>query len=289
MSSDETVSPLVSPTNSLNATALFSPEIRDNRERCLICNEFIKQRAKKYALKDDKWDKFKNHPEEWSGIALPTTHPYFNYGKVSSIVEGVEKAFGSVHASCRATFSSKSHIDRLKETFGERNEVPVTEEIEVPPNEEDTVEVATSSVRQGLRSSVGGVESSKCFICYTETNKDHLLYADGGLTRCSRDSAGKRLITMKDVYLRSGNSDSQLEAAKRLDLILKGDASDIWAADIFTHKSCYLKFAHPYKQVSPELEIEAETLALDTFFYKIKQKVIVEKCAFTIPDSFLRT
>ena len=67
-------------------------------------------------------------------------------------------------------------------------------------------------------------------------------------------------------------------------LKLKGKASDIWAAYIYTLKSCYLGFAYPYEDVVSVDGDEAEILAIQTFFYKFKQKILRENCAFTITD-----
>ena len=67
---------------------------------------------------------------------------------------------------------------------------------------------------------------------------------------------------------------------------LSGKSSDIWAADIYTHKSCYLSCAFPYEHVTQSEPDEAKTLALKTFFYNIKQKILQDKCAFLLTDLF---
>ena len=123
-----------------------------------------------------------------------------------------------------------------------------------------------------------------CFICNKAAENDHLLYADGGLARCSRDTAGKRLELQKDIYLGGDKEHTCYEASRRLDLLLKGNGSDIWAADIYTHKSCYLHYAYPYEPAIRDEVDKAETLTWKTFLYKIKQKILKEKCAFTLKD-----
>jgi len=36
-------------------------------------------------------------------------------------------------------------------------------------------------------------------------------------------------------------------AAKRLELLLSGQSFDVFAVDVYYHRSCYLSFASPYK------------------------------------------
>ena len=55
-------------------------------------------------------------------------------------------------------------------------------------------------------------------------------------------------------------------------------------SDFYTLKSCYLGFAYPYDHVVSDDGDETEILAIQTFFYTIKQKILREKCTFTITD-----
>ena len=46
-----------------------------------------------------------------------------------------------------------------------------------------------------------------------------------------------------------------------------------------------MNYAFPYEQKQQQQEIdEAETLAMQTFFYKIERKIIKEKCAYILKD-----
>ena len=74
------------------------------------------------------------------------------------------------------------------------------------------------------------------------------------------------------------------KSALRLDLQLKGDSHDIFSADIYYHKSCYLRFAHPYETLTENEVNQAEVLALETFFHKIRRKIINEKCAILLKE-----
>ena len=126
--------------------------------------------------------------------------------------------------------------------------------------------------------------SNLCFICNEETDVDHLEYASGGLGRCALDTAGKHLKRCMNKYILD-KTHPWYKSARRLDLLLKGSASDIWASDVYTLKICYINFAFCYERTEKVNE-EAEILALDTFFFKIRQKILREKCAFVLTDLY---
>ena len=251
----------------------------------MICNTSISKRAPSCKLGQDGWSDFRSAAEKWDDIALPENHVYFPYARVKSLVESKPNAFGTVHRSCRSNFTSKSLREKIENKHGKKSEL-VIEEVENPTDNDAFIAAAMSPVKERLRSSIGSVEANLCFICNQETEKDHLLYSDGGIARCSRDTAGKRLEKHKDRYLKGDKTHIYYEAARRLDMKIKGKASDIWAADIFTHKKCYIGFAFPYEHVVQEEMDEAEALALNTFYFNVRQKIIKEKCAFTLSDLF---
>ena len=81
----------------------------------------------------------------------------------------------------------------------------------------------------------------KCFVCNTKRPCDENQYNEGGLTRVQNDDTAKKILDGKEVFL-GDPSYRQHNAAKRLDIILSG-FSDIFAADVYHHQSCYIKFA----------------------------------------------
>ena len=54
---------------------------------------------------------------------------------------------------------------------------------------------------------------------------------------------------------------------------------------MYTHKRCYIDFAFCYERTE-KVDEEAEILAIDTFFFKIRQKILREKCAFVLTDLY---
>ena len=71
----------------------------------------------------------------------------------------------------------------------------------------------------------------------------------------------------------------------RLDLKLNGESHDIFSSDIYYHQSCYLSFVHPYiHPTEPKVIDEQEGVAFDTFFHKIRRKIVQEKCAYLLKD-----
>ena len=56
----------------------------------------------------------------------------------------------------------------------------------------------------------------------------------------------QRLLHKKELYLED-KLYPFYKTALRLDLHLKGDSYDIFSADVYYHKTCYLRFAHPYE------------------------------------------
>ena len=56
--------------------------------------------------------------------------------------------------------------------------------------------------------------------------------------------------------------------------------------DIYYHQSCYLKYAHP-KQSSTQDEsstLEKENAVMGGFLYKLRIKVICDKCAYLLNE-----
>ncbi len=51
------------------------------------------------------------------------------------------------------------------------------------------------------------------------------------------------LITRKDNYLKD-ESHRFYQASLRLNLYLSGQVHDVFAADVFYHQSCYVKYTH---------------------------------------------
>ena len=111
---------------------------------------------------------------------------------------------------------------------------------------------------------------------------DSLPYKNGGLTRCCEDTSASRLLEKKKLYI-TEKSRGFYKTALRLDLQLKVDAFDVFSADIYYHKSCYLRFAHPYEWPKAEVD-QTELLAMETFFREIGIRILEENCAFLLKE-----
>eukprot|EP00794_Sanderia_malayensis_P017244 gene17244-18963_t len=91
-----------------------------------------------------------------------------------------------------------------------------------------------------------------------------------------------------DAAEEGGDSDSekgQTAATRRLDLLLSGQAHDIFAVDIFYHQSCYIKFAiKPVSQREREEDEKKgkEEDVINAFLYRVKTSVIRDKKAFLL-------
>ena len=189
-----------------------------------------------------------------------------------SKVKNVNEPFGKVHNSCRGSFASELYRNTLITNHGKKSEQPNPVETDDPScDAADSAPIPKSPIKERLRSSITS-DSNLCFICNEETDVDHLEYASGGLGRCALDTAGKRLERCMNKYLLD-KTHPWYKSARRLDLLLKGRASDIWAADVYTHKKCYINFAFCYVRTE-KVDGEAEFLALDTFFFKISQNIL---------------
>ena len=77
-------------------------------------------------------------------------------------------------------------------------------------------------------------------------------------------------------------------ASKRLQLLLNGPSHDIFAVDVFYHRSCYMQFAvRNAREVKCREEIERENRrndALHTFIFKVRTKIVRDECAFLLHE-----
>ena len=257
------------------AEPIFSPEIQRKNLTCLICSKEIFRKRRKIKLGASGWEKFKNDARNWSSLDIPINKSLYIYTEVFSKVQNATEPFGETHKDCRASFGTK--YDVCLQTFG-ISTIAHDESI----HEETEIDVTQASpVKCRLRYSSES-EKEKCFICFEKTTDDSLPYKNGGLTRCCEDTSASRLLEKKKLYI-TEKSFEFYKAALRLDLQLKGDAFDVFSADIYYHKSCYLRFAHPYESLKADVD-QTELLAMETFFHKIRIKILEEKCAFLLKE-----
>ena len=103
---------------------------------------------------------------------------------------------------------------------------------------------------------------------------DENSYNEGGLGRCSTDSAATRIKNKSDEYLHDPEC-RHFAAAERLQVLLSGLSYDIYSKDVYYHQSCYISYVHAYARKSSEIgdmELEVKKNTLDAFFAKLKSK-----------------
>ena len=128
-------------------------------------------------------------------------------------------------------------------------------------------------------------EKKLCFVCNSKRICDKNSYRQGGLGRCKEEKAAERLLNRKEEYLKDKDG-KHFAAANRLQMIISGECHHIFAADVYYHNSCYLKFAvNPIiQQVENERNQENTFDILKDFFCKIKIKIIREKNGYLLTD-----
>ena len=262
---------------------LFSPARYKNKEICLICSDEFKKKDTGNSLTIIGWRKFKENAQKWSNIDIPFSDSVHRFTEVFSKVCSFDEPFGKVHKSCRAAFENNS--DRFKEKYGFVND-------SLDPHDESVIlgnddSAGPSPRKRVTRSHQGGhLRKEKCFICNEEKRTNVLKgYNQRGLGRCSDTNAAKKILERKAVYL-ADKSCRFHDASRRLELLLSGDSHDIFAVDVYYHQACYLKFTHSswLQEKTADVEDPKEEHALQSFFYKIKSKIIRDKQAFLLNE-----
>ena len=76
-------------------------------------------------------------------------------------------------------------------------------------------------------------------------------------------------------------------AVRRLQILLGGESHDIFAADIYYHQSCYIKFAiKDIRDSKSESHINQQKIddVLEIFLQRIKIKIVRETSAFLLNE-----
>ena len=251
-----------------SAKPFLSPGIIGDDIKCFICWKYAKEKDKQTScVGKEGIKKFTEQAELWSRITIPAEVKEHNYTLVyKRLRELCKDSKILVHLSCRANF---------------RNKISLFQNRYCDQGNPGTVGVFSNSpVKHATRLSVSNVKTleKKCFICNAVRDVDKNSYNQGGLQRCVQEDTAKKILLRKDVFL--GIKAHKLNgAAKRLDILLSGSASDIFAADIFYHQSCYIKFV--IKAVVPpsikDIKGTRSEDVLDLFLYNIKTKIVRDK------------
>ena len=125
-----------------------------------------------------------------------------------------------------------------------------------------------------------------CFICNDQRQSDNNPYGEGGLARCSQKDAANKILDKNNYHMQNRNNKFYL-AAKRLNMLLSGASHDIFATDIFYHRSCYRNYVRIKKQSvdqeKEKLKIQKDNI-LQMFFSKTGLKILIDKEAYMLND-----
>ncbi len=242
----------------------------ESEEVCLICKKSIGRKEKRQTLGDAGWARFKEDAKKWATINIPVHNSKHRFTEISTLVKGADSTFGKVHKSCRIDFSNKA--DRYIQMFGTVEDVNLSQD-----EAYDDIKPQPQARRPRNQSLV----KRHCFICDEDRIIDNRLYNEGGLGRCSTESACRNLIERKSLYEKDPTH-RFFNAAQRLNILMSGASRDIFAIDIFYHQSCYLKLT--LSKIRPEnydnnQELEQELL--QSFFHKLRATI---KSAFLLNE-----
>ena len=124
-----------------------------------------------------------------------------------------------------------------------------------------------------------------CFVCQEKRESDNFTLNQGGLGRCKEERAGNRIKERTSIFLK--DKDSRFHnAAIKLNILLAG-SHNIYAADVYYHHSCYLKYAVNKVAGNPEPKGCEETLSvniLDDFLSKVERCIIFQKSALLLSN-----
>ena len=132
-----------------------------------------------------------------------------------------------------------------------------------------------------------------CFACQEKRKSDNFPLNQGGLGRCTEERAGNRIEERTSIFLK--DEDSRFHnAAIKLHILLEG-SHDVYAAEVYHHESCYLKYAVnkiKYNKIAGNAESNEyeETLCLnilDDFLSKVERCIIFQRSAFLL-SNFLK-
>ena len=256
------------------ASSFISPE--KPKSVCFGCKNEIKRSQKVSYVKDEGLLNFKNQAREWEKLDIPFNVPEFQFTQVATRLKGkAENEEIILHANCRATFGSK--IQRFKNKY---------QVVESPSRVQTKKFSDLASPPRTTRKNISNVKSleKKCFVCNVKRTCDENPYNEGGLQRCECSATSEKILDRKAIFLDDPNHRLH-DAAKRLDVILSG-FSDIFAADVYYHQSCYIKFA-----INPQVEkkaqkhvdiISADEMSL--FEFKVRTKIVRDREAYLLHE-----
>ena len=237
---------------------------------CIICETEIK--GNKSKLQDNGWNNFKIQAKRWQEITIPSGDSKYIYTKLYDKIKNFDWAQEFVHLSYRTNLRTK--VDIYAKRYAEM--------------EGDSESGMGISLNENTSSkmSVKGKSIDKeklCFVCQEKRKSGNFPLNQVGLGRCTEERAGNRIKERTSIFLK--DEDSRFHnAAIKLNILLAG-SHDIYAAGVYYHQSCYLKYAVNKIAGNAESNEYEETLSvniLDDFVSKVERCIIFQKSAFLL-------
>ena len=190
---------------------------------CFICGVDIMVRSglnkKKVFFKQDL-KTIKDHAAKWKNLDVPEMDQYHCFTSASERMK--DKTDGYFHGNCITNLRTK------RSKYSEKIIVTTEPNINLS-NEIETTSTNTSSDRCTRSYLSVPTEKHHCFICNQDSGDETF--------RISQDTVAEKVSSAKLIHLKEPNG-MYYAASKRLDLMLQGAVVDMFAADIFYHKSC---------------------------------------------------
>ena len=249
---------------------LSSSDPETSEDICLICLTALDKDTKK-ALGVNPWNKLIEIAKKWQELDIPESDVHYNFTTVYKRIVNLPAPRNSnyfVHNNCQLSMRGTKY-DRCAKKYAE-----------APVNVEEAILPEIPTPTRELRRKSSHEKVKICFICNTTTAEDDNTFNNRGLGRCSQNSALEKLEKAKANHLNNSIS-SYHSAALRFEMATSGEAHDIFAADIYYHKSCYngfIKFTEEVTLSEQEfIKKEKMDAVLYNFLRYLKQKIIMEK------------
>ena len=169
----------------------------------------------------------KEQAGEWKSLNVPENDLYNCF--VSAFDRLTDKSDGYFHENCIANLRTK------RSKYKPLHIIP----IELSSYEEQNRNPTKLDSRCTRSTIKLPAEKRHCFICNQQKEEC--------TSRISQDSVFDQVCEAMVYHLKIPN-DMHYAGAKRFDLMLQGPVVDIFAADIFYHKSCFSSFTYKKEQ-----------------------------------------
>ena len=259
------------------ASTPFLSVDRGDKGMCSLCNEHIKDNEVLSNLTEDGLHSLHALANRWVRIdkSLCSQPPYTEFQSAAPRLSRASNDI-NIHENCRITFRN-----RLNRKEAQSSKL-------LSSSSEYTHESSEAGAATSYRIRRGSPPKKQmCFVCNLVTKDDNKLYHNGGLGRCSEENAVGKIKCSMGFKIKD-EENKYHAAAKRLEVILSGPSYDVFALDLYYHKTCYAKFTYAYDKKHPTAdEVEKDKLGsevMDSFFHLFQRNVIKDEQAYLLTE-----